>query len=223
MKGRFSLRRFEWALLIGLIVSLLAAPAAGFARDCKQARQGIVRMHILAASDGEADQQDKLAVRDALLAESGEIFAMVPADGAGALEAARESLQRIEEIAGRTLRERGSGNGVRASIARMYFETRVYDSYILPAGIYDAVRLEIGPGKGRNWWCVMYPPLCLPAAKPQDNDDNEAAAKTGEIEELGETPGYRMGFAAVELWERAAQWLRELGEEQPLDSGASME
>lgn len=201
------MRRFEWALVLGLLASLLLTPSAGFARDCAATRQGVVRLHILAASDNDADQQTKLAVRDRLLAHSGELFALSPADGAEALDAVSTALPDLEKLANDELAARGSGDTAHAEITRMYFETRVYDQYILPAGVYDAVRVTIGGGEGKNWWCVMYPPLCLPAARPAT--DEATQAKTGEIVELEEAPAYRMGFATVELWERAVELVRQ--------------
>lgn len=196
------MKRFEAALLAGLIISLVLAPWADFAGDCAQVRQEVLRLHILAESDSDEDQSNKLAVRDAILEQSSELLNGV-SDVEQAIMMAGEHLDEIEQTARRTLRQRGCDADVKVSLERTGFTTRTYGLTTLPAGQYNALRVVIGEGQGHNWWCVMYPPLCLPAAQSGEKEQQDIAM-------LEQRPGYRMGFALVELWETAAQKLQEL-------------
>lgn len=206
-KRNWDLRRLDAALGAGLLLAMLITPLAGFGQRCAQVRQEVLRLHILANSDSPADQALKLRVRDAVLAETGDLFA-----GAGSLEEARaaagENLPAIEAAARRALAEAGCDAPVKAELTRMYFNTREYgEKTTLPAGQYQALRLSIGEAKGKNWWCVMFPPICVPAAEaPQEGQQSpECQSALQDIEELNQEPHYRLSFALVE-------WLEELGE-----------
>ena len=146
----------------GLVLCLLLAVCGLYGR-CEQVRGAVVRLHILANSDSDADQALKLRVRDAVV-EAAAGWLDSAADTGEALELARASLPRLEEVAQRTVTEAGYTYPVTVELCRMYFTTRQYDAVTLPAGTYDAVRVTIGAGAGQNWWCVVYPPLCAGAA-----------------------------------------------------------
>lgn len=194
------MKRFEWALLIGLVVSI-AVSMWGFAADCAALREEVLRVHILANSDSAADQRLKLQVRDALLAQSAALFG-----GAETLPEAEAALARqldeVEKIANAALAAAGSSDTARAELVNMYFTTRHYEgeeysqAFSMPAGRYDAIRVTIGAGQGRNWWCVAYPPMCIDAAKPEAGADVEAR-----ILALQETVVYRPKLAVVEWYE----------------------
>ena len=205
MKKQGTIRRLDAALGAGLLLAMLITPLAGFGQRCAQVRQEVLRLHILANSDSEADQALKLRVRDAVLEETGGLFA-----AAGTLEeaqaAALENLPAIEAAARRALAEAGSDAPVKAELTRMYFNTREYgEDTTLPAGEYQALRLSIGEARGRNWWCVMFPPLCVPAAEAAV-EGQESKAVEEDIEALNQEPHYRLSFAGVE-------WLEELAAE----------
>jgi stage II sporulation protein R len=118
-----------------------------------------VRLHILANSDSAEDQRLKLMVRDRVLEEAANIFST--GEREDVLEVARENLGRIEEIVLDEISKQGYSYGATAEVGRYYFPTRDYGDIVLPAGEYDAVRVLIGEGKGQNWWCVVFPPLCV--------------------------------------------------------------
>lgn len=134
-------------------------------------RESVVRLHILANSDSEEDQALKLKVRDAVLAASAD-WSQTADTAEEALALAESRLSELESVARHTIIAEGYDYPVTAEVCRMYFTTRQYDTVTLPAGIYDAVRLSIGKAEGQNWWCVMYPPLCVGAA----TDRREAAS-----------------------------------------------
>ena len=195
MKKQGTIRRLDAALGAGLLLAMLITPLAGFGQRCAQVRQEVLRLHILANSDSEADQALKLRVRDAVLEETGGLFA-----AAGTLEeaqaAALENLPAIEAAARRALAEAGSDAPVKAELTRMYFNTREYgEDTTLPAGEYQALRLSIGEARGRNWWCVMFPPLCVPAAEAAVEGQESKAAEE-DIEALNQEPHYQIGRAS---------------------------
>ena len=149
-----------------MVLTILISNAMSFVNDGRRLdklRGSVLRLHILANSDNEEDQRLKLCVRDALLEQSGELFAC--ADSLEEAEAAAEAeLHEIERIARETLESQGSSQTVTAKLVDMHFDERFYDGLTMPAGDYKALRVELGEAEGHNWWCVMYPPLCLPAA-----------------------------------------------------------
>ena len=199
--------RRELAVLAGLLLALVLSNFTGFASACAEVRADTLRLHILANSDSEADQALKLAVRDAILAEAGELFA----DGQTkqqALAAARQSLPALQKIAQETLRAHGCADAVSVRLEELYFETREYEDFTLPAGRYDAVRIEIGAHTGKNWFCVLFPPLCLPAASEED----EETPSYSQAEQTAIHSPYRIRFAAVELLEEWKEALSQSAE-----------
>ncbi len=195
-KRRFQLiTRLDLAVLLGIVLAAFLSNVAAFGQECDAVRADVVRLHILANSDSPADQQVKLRVRDRILADVGGVFAG-PQTQADAKEAARQNLPAIESAARAALDEAGVDAPVRAELCRMYFTTRQYDDLMLPAGDYDAVRVTIGEGAGHNWWCVMYPPICVSAAMAEDMPAFE------EIETLNSEPLFKPKLAVVEVFEK---------------------
>lgn len=137
--------------------------ACGFYAEWQDIRDSVVRLHILAHSDTTADQLLKLQVRDTVAAVTATMTEGVE-DAPAALTTVRENLPEIEAAAQRTVTQQGYDYPVRAEVCEMYFATRQYEHATLPAGMYNAVRVTIGDGKGQNWWCVMFPPMCTGAA-----------------------------------------------------------
>ena len=159
-------RREMGALCASLLFCLLLSLGAGWAQSqlttANQLAADTLRLHIRADTDSVRDQSAKLAVRDAVLVLTDEAC---PADSrADARAWAAENLVRFELTARQTLAALGIRAPVKACLVNMYFPTRRYDGGALPAGRYDAVRLDIGTRRaGRNWWCVLYPGLCRTA------------------------------------------------------------
>ena len=186
--------KIDGALIGGLMLALVISIVMAFGGQCQEIRSQVLRLHILANSNSGADQALKLRVRDAVLEATGEMFAAA-GDLAAAETAAREHLEAIRRTAQQEVARRGYDYPVDVEMVNMYFETRVYDAATLPAGYYDAVQVTIGGAEGRNWWCVMFPPMCVDAAAKNQPQ------LTREIQALGERPDYKMAFAGVELVE----------------------
>ena len=179
MLSRTLTRRQMALLCLGLLLSLAlcgALQAAAWARTQRDTGALVcadtLRLHIRAGSDSVADQSAKLHVRDAVLAY---LDAACPAQSKPeALTWAAQHLFELQLTARHALAKLGLRAPVRVQLVNMYFDTRRYASGILPAGRYDALRIDLGAGKGRNWWCVLYPGLCRSAcggyARPAEND-----------------------------------------------------
>lgn len=143
------------AFVLTVIFSMLP-----FETECKEISNEVFRLHILANSDAEFDQELKLKVRDKVLEYTESLFENSHSKEE-AENAVSDNLQEICNVALKEVRNNGYDYGVTAEITNMYFTTRYYDSYTLPSGMYDALRITIGSGEGHNWWCVLYPPLCF--------------------------------------------------------------
>lgn len=186
-----SLRKWEIALLLALCFTLLAGTWAGAASS--RVSEGLVRLHVIAASDDATEQAIKLDVRDAVLSYL-EPKLDSAADIAGAEALIEANLDGIAAAA----ESAAQGREVNVTLGEEYYPTREYGTFSLPAGRYQSLRVTLGEGAGHNWWCVVFPPLCLTAA------ESEAA-----FEELdGETRaiissdggGVQFKFRLLELW-----------------------
>ena len=198
--------KFETAALLALViifVSALAGSMTCFARECSEIREGTLRLHVIANSDSDADQRAKLLVRDELLRKYSSQLRATDKDSAE--DAVRALLGEIERTANETLRKNGCGCTATAELVRMYFDEREYDGFTMPAGMYDALRVKIGAAEGHNWWCVMFPPLCLPAAMDRAELEAELKERFGEegaeLLTKAKTPKYKARLAILELFE----------------------
>jgi len=193
-------RIWETALLVLaagflLLGSVAQATAENLSGD-------FLRLHVIAHSDSDYDQQLKLLVRDAILAYSETLLSpeLSLADCEALLS---ERLDELESLAAQVLRDNGCELPVAAGIADAHFPTKHYGDFALPAGTYRALRIVIGAGGGENWWCVVFPPLCFGAVTEQSTaeqamsygvDPQNAALISGENE------GYILKFKCLELW-----------------------
>ena len=186
------------AVALGTLLALVLTGWCSFGRVCERIRSQTLRLHVLANSDSAADQQVKLQVRDALLAECEDLFAQ--ADSLAAAEtAALCALPALQRTAEQTVRAAGYDYPVRIALEDSWFDTRSYGDYTLPAGQYRALRVQLGEAQGQNWWCCLFPPLCVAAASDRAASDAEAAWG-GEGVQLS-TGGYRLRFALLEWLE----------------------
>ena len=191
------IHKIEISVAIGLIAAMILSTVS-FAIDCREVRDNVVRLHVLANSDSEADQNVKLLVRDALLESGAEIFsgAATADDAAEYLESEKDELVKTAE---KVLAENGFNYGVSIELVTEYFTTRTYGEYTLPAGEYLALKVKLGNAQGHNWWCVMFPPLCLPAAS-DDTDVHVAIGDKG-ADVIKGGRKYEVRFKIVEIYE----------------------
>ncbi len=186
---------FRLSLLAGFVFTIMFS-ITGFAETCDEIRSDVLRLHVLANSDSEEDQQLKLKVRDALLSTGKNIF-----DGSVTKENAEEKIEnekeKLIETAEKVIRENGFDYPVEITVTDEFFTTRTYENVTLPAGRYKAVRVLIGESVGQNWWCVMFPPLCIPASQPDIN----LFFNEDEVKLVESDPKYEPRFKIIEIYE----------------------
>ena len=146
------------AVLACVLCAALLLCAAGVWQQ-RDLAQKLIRLHVVANSDSDADQAVKLTVRDAVLAQVGQLCAGAE-DVEEAAQRIQENLSAIEDTALKTLQSQGYTYPVSASFGTEAFPTRVYDTFSLPAGDYASLTLRLGEAEGQNWWCVVFPALC---------------------------------------------------------------
>lgn len=152
-------------------------------KDRKVLNEQIIRLHVVGASNSDEDQKTKMMVRDAVLDKLQELT--VKANSKEQMqEILSQNLDVLQETANHALQQIGVSQCANITLQKETFETRVYDTFSLPAGVYDSLRIVIGAGEGRNWWCVVFPGLCVPAAS---KDVEEVAVSAGFSEDLGKT------------------------------------
>lgn len=170
----------------------------------------MLRLHILANSDSEEDQALKLKVRDRIVTESAGLFDQVT-DRESARAVVEKNMDALREAAQDEVYRQGYSYPVSMELTHMYFTTRVYGETALPAGYYEALRVTIGAGAGHNWWCVIFPAMCLPVAEESQELDGVLNEEQMEIVEEGESAQYEIKFKALEWYEQIVDWFRGLG------------
>ena len=203
IKKMFSRRAAELSAVVGLKCAIFAS-MAHFEAACDDLRQNVLRLHIIANSDSEEDQAVKLLVRDKILAESSDIFAG-ETELEKAEEKAAEGLDEFCKTAEEVLSENGFSYGASVEIGDSYFETREYEDFTLPAGNYRSLIIKLGAAKGKNWWCVIFPAVCVPAATEASLSDSTSSTSA----EIAEHPQKNiMRFNTVEIYEDIKKLLK---------------
>ncbi len=199
------LHPFPWRRVLPILCALLVCTALWAEAEQGALADKVIRLHVVANSDTEADQALKLRVRDAVLDETNTLLT----GQESAQEAARilqENLTALGGIAAETVFQAGYPYSVRVSLEDTWFPTRQYEGGALPAGTYQALRVVIGSGEGQNWWCVVFPALCLPAVT---ESSVQAAGLSGPDYALitEESQPYVFKFKALEWWGTWKGWL----------------
>lgn len=173
-------------LILGLTIAMIV-DISSFFTECSILNQELFRLHIIANSNSEYDQRVKLLVRDEILKLDNTIFQ--------SKEISTSDLEMIKTTAQEVMLENDCELPVQVEVTNMYFTTRFYEEFTLPAGNYDALRITIGEATGENWWCVLYPPLCLPAVTHE-----EEVLPTAQVEIISNREKYEFKFALYEFY-----------------------
>ncbi len=183
----------------------LAFSCTYFAGAAKTVREDVVRLHILANSNSDFDQNVKLQVRDALLNRNTALLS----DGVNTENAPlyfEISKDELLESAEAVLKENNCNYNAKIILEKEYFETRIYGDYTFPAGEYTALKVILGEGQGKNWWCVMFPPLCVPAADSVDTNETATDCLTESGEKIVSGGNkFVMKFKLLEIYEELYQ------------------
>ena len=184
----------KWALtmlIVTMVIGVLPTDAEGEIYD------DTLRLHILANSDTSEDQALKLEIRDRILRKYGALLKM-----GNSIAEAKESVElllpEIESDAKLWISELGYDYDVNATLSVEWYETREYENFTLPAGYYSSLRVIIGEGAGQNWWCVMYPPLCMEMASESAPPDDGVIDYSKEEIELITAGKYQVKFKILE-------------------------
>ena len=193
------------SIAIGIVTAVIFS-ICSFAKTSEEIRSDVLRLHVIANSDSSVDQNLKLRLRDYILEEGEDIF-----DGSvnveNAVKKIEPKLAELENSAETFVKNAGFDYDVKITLSNEYFTTRTYESVTLPAGKYLALRVVIGSGEGHNWWCVMYPPMCVPAADKKDEIENVFTDK--EIKLVESKPKYEPRFKVVEIYEQIRETISE--------------
>ena len=191
------MRLFTKSLCVALILTMLFS-VLPFEASCQEIRKDVFRLHILANSDTDKDQSLKLKVRDAVLEYTENLYKNSNTKEEAEILTSK-NLQNIANVAKQVIVDNGYNYNVTCQIEDVYFNTRTYENVTMPSGTYRALQIKIGDAKGKNWWCVMYPTLCVGASTDYKALDDKLNDK--EYDTLvNEKTQYK--FKIVEIYER---------------------
>ena len=183
-----------WKLCGFVTLAAVLLMGVGLVSDYRTVTDQLIRLHVVANSDSAEDQAVKLQVKDAVVDKLERIMQQMP-DAEQAKVYLQSILPELEELANRVLEEAGCQSKATVSLQQESFGVRQYDTFALPSGVYESLRIEIGSGEGKNWWCVVFPTLCIPATSEGFSD---AAVGSGFSDTLTSTltgeSGYELRF-----------------------------
>lgn len=187
---------FSILVILTTIISVLVLPVNGESGIYEQT----IRLHVVANSDTQADQTLKLDIRDEILVDVAEYLT----DCNTKYEAEQileKQQQQIKETAERVIKEQGYDYEVEVVLGEEYYPTREYEEFKFPAGTYYSVRVNIGEAVGQNWWCVLFPQLCVGTSTAKE-EMIEAGFTPNQIRVLTDTedPQYVLKFKILEFF-----------------------
>lgn len=198
------MKTIEKSLVLSIVFSVLYN-IVNFSVSCENINSKVFRLHILANSDSTEDQNLKMHIKDKVQELSREIVSI--GNNKKELEDIFiKNLSNVEKIAKNEIRNCGYNYPVSARVTNSYFNTRNYENFTLPAGNYDALEIKIGSGKGKNWWCVIFPMLCVGASSK-----NKILDKTFNKNEkniiCNNKKKYAIKFRIVEIYQLIKNWV----------------
>ena len=193
---------FEVTLAIGLAISLVVSSLALDTQ--KDISDKLIRLHIIANSDSAEDQRLKLLVRDEVLSYVSQLT-----ENCDSLDDARKKISahlgNLEAIAEDVIVSNRFSYTACAELSEVYFPTKVYDDFSLPAGKYEALRIKLGNAAGKNWWCVLFPPVCISASEAESEFKNAGLSDKEINFVMSDKVEYRFRFKIVEIIENIAE------------------
>ena len=181
--------------------SAVAVYAVTLNNDAKQIKEGVLRFHIVANSNTDADQQLKLKVRDGIADYCSELFNGLN-DKSQAIKIANNNIDSLKLRAEQILKQNGCNSDVTVCVRERFFPTKSYEGVSLPAGVYDTLDIKIGAAEGRNFWCVMFPDICLSSSSAITNKQKLSGVLSGDslkIATNNTSRRVRFKFKTIEL------------------------
>lgn len=177
-----------------MIITLIAGIFEPIINTSENISEKVLRLHILANSDSTKDQDLKLKVKNYFIENTADLFSGKTLEEN--IEIASCNIGYIEALCNRCITENGFDYKAKVSVLKEYYDTRVYDDFTLPAGIYNSIKIEIGEGRGHNWWCIVFPSVCLSACTESMND----YLTDDEMKLIND--GYTPKFKIIEIYEK---------------------
>lgn len=184
-----------------LIFTLLFSLFKPLIDTSEKISENVLRLHILANSDSTYDQNVKLQLKNYIVEATSNIF--IGETAAENTVIATKNTDYIQNLCNNYLDKNGIHYDATVKVINEFFETRVYDDFTLPAGNYDSIRIELGQGSGHNWWCIVFPSVCLSACTTSMDDylsDEEMDLITG---------GYTPKFKVIEIYEKLKNEIKQ--------------
>lgn len=192
--------KIEKAMMIGLAIMILWSAWSGSVMNNIQTN--MTRLHVIADSDTDEAQALKLKVRDAVL-ETASILTSDCTDSVQARDVLRDNLDLINSRAAETVKSNGYSWNVVTTLGSEYYPVRHYDTFSLPSGEYTSLKVTIGSGEGENWWCVLFPPLCIAAAEGSTDYAQYAGLTESDWKVLESSESaYEVRFLLLDLFSR---------------------
>lgn len=197
--------KIKYIITLSLFVcffSILAVITLIANADAREVRDSVVRFHIVANSDSESDQQHKFAVRNGIATLCNSLFKDSKSKSES-MQIAEQNKQIIEQKAKEILQKNNNNDPVNVKLTKRFFPTRHYNGVCLPAGVYDTIDITIGQAKGQNFWCVMFPAICLGSSTESENKHKMGEVLQGPSLDLvtKNTPTVKFKFKIVEIFE----------------------
>lgn len=198
MKKKYKQNIFHISIFTAMILSVLIYGLSHFVSGCENVKESVLRLHVIANSDTQEDQDLKLKVRDAII-ETGAVLFEDCENKNRAAYTAKEKSEMIKTVAQEVIKEEGKDYPVSVFVGQENYPTRTYENVTLPAGEYTSLRVIIGEGEGHNWWCVVFPPMCVTAAS--EDDSLKKVLNSDGMQVVNSDPKYEVRFKFVEWYE----------------------
>jgi stage II sporulation protein R len=208
------MKKITLSIITGFIlVFTIASYADGTQADLAD---NFVRLHVIANSDTQKDQTLKLKIRDQIITEANKLF--IKCENINDTKTViNNNMDFLEEIALNEIKSNGENYDVSINLGTFYFPTKEYGNMVLPAGEYEALKIIIGEGKGKNWWCVMFPPLCfvdathgeMSAEVKTDLKNNLSKEEYALISEANENLNVKVKFKIIEIWNNSKEKVKK--------------
>ena len=193
------MKKSEISIIGGLFLALAVAFFTDINFQADSIRKQTLRLHVIAQDDSAHSQQVKTQVKDGMVNTAASLYCRAE-NYEEAVQITQDNLEYLQQIADNTLANLGAGYTSQCSIEKFYFDTTEYEDFTMPRGVYTALTVRLGEAKGKNWWCVVYPSLCVSTGGEYEDDDSNTFI---------ETDSFRLKFKTVELWQKFVNMLSE--------------
>ena len=186
------MKKSEISIIVGLFIALVVAFFTDTNFQADNIRGQTLRLHIIAQDDSAYSQHIKTQVRDVIVNTAASLYCRAE-NYHDAVQITQDNLEYLQQVTDNTLINLGAGYTSQCSVEQFYFDTTQYADFTMPRGIYTALTIRLGEAQGKNWWCVVYPTLCISTGGEYEDDDSNTFI---------ETDNFRIKFKTVELWQK---------------------